>query len=258
MRALLLFAAALIAADLLHRRDDELGTTDEEADRFSVTAPIAAAVAILLGPLQAFVLSVVCVTPVRRLQRAGWRESGVRAFALGAASLAAGFAYVFAGSESGTVALPDDLLGLTVFGVTFTVVKTLVVRLAARSTAFEPDLLSASAEVALGSAIAIAADANLWNAALLLPVLLLLERLDARMIVLRREVASALETFANLVDERDAYTRGHSIRVAEMACTLAQRSGCRTPTRTASGGLGASTISARSRSTPRSSGRPAS
>src|SRR5215203_2399837 len=89
MRALLVFAAALIAAELLHRRDDELGTTDEEADRFSVTAPIAAAVAILLGPLQAFVLSVVCVTPVRRLQRAGWRESGVRAFALGAASLAA-------------------------------------------------------------------------------------------------------------------------------------------------------------------------
>ena len=225
MRALLLFAAALIAAELLHRGDDDLATTDDEADRLWVAAPIAAAAAILVGPLQAFVLSVICVTPVRRLQRAGWRESSLRAFALGAASLAAGVAYLLAGSDTGALALPDDLLGLTVFGVTFTVVKTLVVRLAARSTAFEPDLLSASAEVALGGAVAIAADANLWNAALLLPVLLLVERLYARMIVLRREVASALETFANLVDERDAYTHRHSIRVAAMARALAEALG---------------------------------
>jgi hypothetical protein len=34
MRALLLFAAALIAAELLHRRDSDLGTVDED-DRFS-------------------------------------------------------------------------------------------------------------------------------------------------------------------------------------------------------------------------------
>lgn len=223
MQALLLFAAALIAAELLHRRDDDLGSDD--ADRFSVAAPLAAAAAILLGPLQAFAVTVVCVAPVRRLQRDSWRESGVRAFSLGAAALAAGFAYVLAGSETGTLSLPDDLLALTVFGVTFAVVKTLVVRLASRSIAFEPDLLPASAEVALGAAIAIAADANLWNAALLVPVLVLLERLYARMTVLRREVASALETFANLVDERDAYTHRHSLRVAEMVRGLAEALG---------------------------------
>ena len=223
MQALLLFAAALIAAELLHRRDDDLGSDD--ADRFSVAAPLAAAAAILLGPLQAFAVTFVCVAPVRRLQRDSWRESGVRAFSLGAAALAAGFAYVLAGSETGTLSLPDDLLALTVFGVTFAVVKTLVVRLASRSISFEPDLLPASAEVALGAAIAIAADANLWNAALLVPVLVLLERLYARMTVLRREVASALETFANLVDERDAYTHRHSLRVAEMVRGLAEALG---------------------------------
>jgi HD-GYP domain-containing protein (c-di-GMP phosphodiesterase class II) len=221
MRALLLFAAALIAAELLHRRDDDLGT-DEEADRFSVAAPLAVAAAILLGPLHAFAVSIVCITPVRRLQGDSWRESGVRAFSLGVAALAAGFGYLLAGSETGTLSLPDDLLGLTVFGVTFAVVKTLVVRLASRSIAFEPELLPASAEVALGAAFAIAADANLWNAALLLPVLVLLEQLYARMTMLRREVASALETFANLVDERDAYTHRHSIRVAEMVKELAE------------------------------------
>jgi HD domain len=224
MRALLLFAAALIAAELLHRRADDLGS-DEEADRFSIAAPLAAAAAILLGPIHALVVSILCVGPVRRLQGDGWRESGIRALSLGAASFAGGYAYLLAGGEIGSLALPEDLLALTVFGVTFSVVKTLVVRLAAGSTAFEPDLLPAGAEVALGAAIAVAVDANLWNAALLVPVLLLIERLNGRMITLRREVASALETFANLVDERDPSTYRHSIRVAESVRELAEALG---------------------------------
>jgi HD-GYP domain-containing protein (c-di-GMP phosphodiesterase class II) len=224
MRALLLFAAALIAAELLHRRADYLGP-DEEADRFSVAAPLAAAAAILLGPIHACVVTTLCVGPVRRLHGDGWRESGIRALSLGAASLVGGYGYILAGSEIGTLALPEDLMGLTVFGVTFSVVKTLVVRLAAGSTSFEPDLLSAGAEVSLGAAVAIAADANLWNAALLVPVLLLIERLFGRMIVLRREVASALETFADLVDERDPSTYRHSVRVAELVRELAEALG---------------------------------
>jgi hypothetical protein len=224
MRALLLFAAALIAAELLHRRADDLGS-DEEADRFSIAAPLAAAAAILLGPIHALVVSTLCVGPVRRLQGDGWRESGIRALSLGAASFAGGYAYLLAGAKIGSLALPEDLLALAVFGVTFSVVKTLVVRLAAGSTAFEPDLLPAGAEVALGAAIAVAVDANLWNAALLVPVLLLIERLNGRMITLRREVASALETFANLVDERDPSTYRHSIRVAESVRELAEALG---------------------------------
>jgi hypothetical protein len=43
------FAAALIAAELLHRRDNDLGTVEED-DRFSAAGPIAVASAILLGP----------------------------------------------------------------------------------------------------------------------------------------------------------------------------------------------------------------
>jgi hypothetical protein len=224
MQALLLFAAALIAAELLHRRDTDLGT-EEEADRFSVAAPLAVAAAIALGPWQALLVATVCVGPVRLLQGSGWRESAVRALSLGSASLAGGYAYLLAGSEAGMLALPDDLLGLAVLGVAFSTVKTLVVRLSAGSTSFEPDLLPAGAEVALGAAVAIAADANLWNAALVVPVLLLIERLYGRMIALRREVAAALETFANLVDERDPSTLRHSVRVAESVRELAEALG---------------------------------
>jgi HD domain len=224
MQALLLFAAALIAAELLHRRDRDLGT-DEDSDRFSVTAALAAASAILLGPISAFFVTTLSVGAVRRLQGDGWRETAIRSLSLGAGALAGGYAYLLAGSETGALSLPDDLLGLVLLGVVFTAEKTLFVRLSARATSFELDLPAAVAEIALAGAIAVAVDANLWNAALLVPVLLLIEQLYGRAIGLRREIASALETFANLVDERDPSTYRHSQRVAESVRELAEALG---------------------------------
>jgi HD-GYP domain-containing protein (c-di-GMP phosphodiesterase class II) len=121
--------------------------------------------------------------------------------------------------------LPDDLLGLAVLGMVFTSAKTLVNRLASRATVIETDMLATAAEVSLGAALAIAAESNLWYAALLAPVLILLERLYWRLIGLRREVAAALETFANIVDERDPSTHSHSQRVAESVRELAEALG---------------------------------
>jgi hypothetical protein len=224
MRDLLLYAAALIAAELLHRRDDDLGT-DEEADRFSAAAPIAVAAAILLAPWHAFLVATLSIGAVRRLQGDGWRESAVRAGSLGFGALAGGYAYQLAGSSSGSIALPDDLMGLAILGIAFAAGKTLVTKLAARAASFETDLLPAGSEIALGAAVAIAIDANLWNAALLVPGLILIEQLYGRTIALRREVASALETFANLVDERHESTFRHSLRVADSMRELAEALG---------------------------------
>jgi hypothetical protein len=224
MRALLLLAAALIAAELLHRRDNDLGTVEED-DRFSAAGPIAVAAAILIGPWSALLVSGVSVGVVRRLQGDGWRESAGRAISLGGAAFAGGYAYLLGGADTGSVLLPDDLMALALLGVAFVTVKTLLVRLPAGASAFEPDLLPAGSEIALGAAAAIAVDVNLWSAALLLPALVLIEQLYARTIALRREVASALETFANLVDERDPSTFRHSQRVAESVRTLAEALG---------------------------------
>jgi len=162
---------------------------------------------------------------VRRLSGDPWRESVVRGAAVGGAAFAAGVAYLLADSPAGAVALPDDLLGLAVLGIAFSAVKTLAERLAARDTMFESDLLASAAEVSLGAALAIAVDSNLWYAALLVPVLVLLERLYWRLAGVRREVAAALETFANIVDERDRSTHGHSLRVAEYVRELADSLG---------------------------------
>jgi HD-GYP domain-containing protein (c-di-GMP phosphodiesterase class II) len=223
--SLALVAAAVIAAELLHRRDDDLGGDDAAPDRFSVAAPIVAAAALVVGPWPSLGVALLGSFGVRRLTGDSWRESAVRALSLGAAALAGGYAYVLAGSSTGSVALPDDLLGLVVLGLVFSSVKTLVQRLASRATAIETDLLVAAAEVSLGGALAIAAESNLWYAALVAPLLLLVERLQWRVIALRREVAAALETFANIVDERDYSTLGHSHRVAESVRELAEALG---------------------------------
>jgi HD-GYP domain-containing protein (c-di-GMP phosphodiesterase class II) len=223
--SLALFAAAVIAPELLHRRDDDLGADEAVPDRFSVTAPIVAAGALVLGPWPALLVGAAGSLSVRRLAGDPWRVSIVRALSLGLAGFAGGYAYVLSGSSTGSVVLPDDLLGLAIFGMSFSAVKTLVNRVADRATVIETDLLAAGGEVSLGVALAIAAESNFWYAALLVPVLILLERLHWRLIALRREVAAALETFANIVDERDSSTHGHSQRVAESVRELAEALG---------------------------------
>jgi HD-GYP domain-containing protein (c-di-GMP phosphodiesterase class II) len=218
-----LFAAAVIAAELLHRRDDELGTDDAEADGFSTAAPIAAAAAIVVGPWAALLVTTPAVFAVRRLS--GETGSGLRSLALGLAALVGGYAYVLAGATTGSVVLPDDLLALCVLGVAFSGAKTLILRVPAGATIFQPDALAAAAEVGMAAALAVAAESNLWYAALLLPVLVLVEQLHRRLLALRREVASALEAFANIVDERDPSTHRHSLRVAESVQELAEALG---------------------------------
>jgi len=223
--SLALAAAAVIAAELLHRRDDDLGADEAASDRFSVAAPIVAAAAVVLGPWAALLVGALGSLSVRRLVGDPWRESLVRAVSLGAAGLAGGYGYVLAGGVTGSVVMPDDLLGLVILGMMFATVKTLVQRLSNRATAIETDMLAAVAEISMGAALAIAAESNLWYAALLAPILVLLERLHWHVIALRREVAAALETFANIVDERDRSTHGHSLRVAESVQELAEALG---------------------------------
>ena len=93
--------------------------------------------------------------------------------------------------------------------------RTLLEGLATQRPAL-PDLLTAAPGVGLGIVLAFAALRELWLAIALAPLLLLVERLYARVVGLRREMATALETFANIVDERDPSTYGHSMRVAAL------------------------------------------
>lgn len=217
---LALFAAVAITAEALQRPHDELLPDSLEGERFTLTAPIHLAALLVAGPWVATAVagwSVIAVGPFRGLAP---MELLKRAAALGASASAGGVAFALAGGSVGHLALPEDLLPAAVAGIVYVTARTLLEGMVTQRPAL-PDLLTSAAGVGLGIVLAFAALRELWLAIALVPLLLLVERLYARVVALRHEMATALETFANIVDERDPSTYGHSVRVARYVQDLA-------------------------------------
>jgi hypothetical protein len=244
---LALLAAVAIAAEALQRVDDELLPDALEGERFSLTSSIQIAAILIGGPWIAAAVagwSVVAVAPFRHVP---FGQFVRRASALALAALAGGFALGLAGGVAGQMVLPDDMLPVALAGLVYVTARTLLEGLANRRLAL-PDVISAAAAIGLGIVLAYAAIHEIWVAIALAPLLLLVERAYARIVGLRREMATALETFANIVDERDPSTYGHSVRVAAHVNELAAALGLRGPRSADCGGPAGCTISARSRS----------
>jgi HD-GYP domain-containing protein (c-di-GMP phosphodiesterase class II) len=221
MSMLALFAAVAIAAEALQRPHDELLPDSLEGERFTITAPIHLAALLVAGPWVATAVagwSVIAVGPFRGLAP---MELLRKAAALGASALAGGTAFALAGGSVGHLTLPEDLLPAAVAGVVYVTARTLLEGMVTQRPAL-PDLLTAASGVGLGIVLGFAALRELWLAIALVPLLLLVERLYARVVALRHEMATALETFANIVDERDPSTYAHSVRVARYVQDLAQ------------------------------------
>jgi HD-GYP domain-containing protein (c-di-GMP phosphodiesterase class II) len=217
---LALLAAVAIAAEALQRVDDELPPDPNEGQRFSLTSAVQIAAILIGGPWIAAAVagwSVVAVAPFRSEPFVHFVR---RALALALAALAGGFALQAAGAVAGQMHLPDDMLPVALAGLVYVTVRTLLEGLVDKRVVL-PDLVSAAAAIGLGIVLAFAALHEIWVAIALAPLLLLVERLYARVVGLRREMATALETFANIVDERDPSTYGHSMRVAAHVNELA-------------------------------------
>jgi HD-GYP domain-containing protein (c-di-GMP phosphodiesterase class II) len=218
---LALFAAVAIAAEALQRAHDELLPDALEGERFALTSPVHLAAMIVAGPWVAAAVagwSVVAVGPFRGATPLPLLRRGA---ALATAALAGGFVFQLANGTVAHLLLPEDLLPAVLAGLVYVTVRTLLEGLAARRPVL-PNLVTSSAEIGLGIAFAFAAVREIWLAITLAPVLLLVERLYARVVGLRHEMATALETFANIVDERDVSTYGHSLRVARYVEELAR------------------------------------
>ena len=221
---LALFAAVAILAEALQRPHDELLPDALEGERFTLTAPIHLAALFVAGPWVAAAIagwSVIAVGPFRGLPLMVLVR---RAAAFGASALAGGAAFTLAGGSVGHLALPEDLLPAVLAGLVYVTARTLLEGLATQRPAL-PDPLTAAAGVGLGIVLAFAALRELWLAIALVPLLLLVERLYGRVVALRHEMATALETFANIVDERDPSTYGHSVRVARYVQEVASGMG---------------------------------
>src|SRR5262249_6045038 len=87
---------------------------------------------------------------------------------------------------------------------------------------FDPRLASSAGEAGLGAAIALLAIGHPWNVVVLVPLAIALHQSQLRLRSLQRETLRALETFANIVDERDPSTYRHSLRVAGYVDSLAR------------------------------------
>jgi hypothetical protein len=221
---LALFAAVAIAVEALPRQQDELLPDGLEGERFTLTSPIQIAAIIVAGPWIAAAVagwSVLAVGPFRGRPIA---ELVRRAGAVALATLGGGVAFGLAGGVVGRLLLPDDLLPAALAGLVYVTVRTLLEGIVTRRAVL-PDLVTSVSAIGLGIVLAFAALNELWLALTLAPLLLLLERLYSRVVGMRNEMATALETFANIVDERDASTYGHSMRVARYVSELADALG---------------------------------
>src|SRR6266513_5952678 len=141
------------------------------------------------------------------------------------ATLAGGYAFLVVGGHTGRIELLSDLGPVVAGALVYLTVRTLLLQVVAAREAFQPDFMAGAGEAALGAAIALFATGHAWNLVALVPVALVVHVAYTRLARLRRETLLALETFANIVDERDPSTYQHSIRVARSVDRLARSLG---------------------------------
>ena len=120
---------------------------------------------------------------------------------------------------------PDDLVPLTLLAVAYLIVSRGLLQVVGDLEVLQPDFPAAAAEAGLGAVIALCAIGHPWDALVVIPVAFAVNEAHARVRRSRLETLHALETFANIVDERDPYTYRHSMRVAGHVDSLARALG---------------------------------
>jgi HD-GYP domain-containing protein (c-di-GMP phosphodiesterase class II) len=233
---LALLAAAVVVAELFAVSADAESLDPADAQTFSFSSGIHVAAVLIVGPVGAALLAAGGVLAVDRLRGQRWTQVLFNAAGFAISAAAAGGVYELAGGAPGSLRLPHDLLPLAALLVTYRAANLgLVSGVICISTGAEflplvraelrTELAASLAESGLAIAVAFVAFDNGWLALPLAPLAFAVYQSHARLALLRRETLHALETFANVVDERDPYTYRHSERVADHVRQLAQRVG---------------------------------
>ena len=222
---LALFAAALIVTELVEDADRIRMREPSDFEPFRVASALHIAAAIVLGPWSAALLAGASAFGVRRLRDRSLGTVSFEAATVTLATLAGGYAFLIAGGHTGKIELLGDLGPVVAGALVYLTVRTLLLQVVAAREAFQPDFTAGAGEAALGAAIALFATGHAWNLVALVPVALVVHVAYTRLARVRRETLLALETFANIVDERDPSTYQHSIRVARSVDRLARSLG---------------------------------
>jgi putative nucleotidyltransferase with HDIG domain len=230
---LALLAAAVVLTELIQVAGDEASFDPREAHNFSFSSGVHIAAILMIGPWTGALVAAFGVIVVDGMRGAPPRRLAYNASVLALAAATGGGAYVLAGGSPGSISLPGDFLALLALALTYyavnAVLVSLVIALASERAVwalirdgFVQSASSAAGEVGFGLAFAYFALEQPWAVVALAPLVLGIYRSHERVVALRRETAHALETFANVVDERDSYTYRHSARVADYVQALAR------------------------------------
>jgi putative nucleotidyltransferase with HDIG domain len=222
---LALFAAALIVIELVEDADRVRTREPSDFEPFRVASALHIAAAIVLGPWSAALLAGGSAFGVRRLRDRSFGTVSFEAATVTVATLAGGYAFLAVGGQTGKLDLLGDLGPVAALALVYLTIRTTLLQVVAAHEPFQPDFIAGAGEAGLGAAVALFATTHPWNLVALVPVALVVHIAYTRLARVRRETLQALETFANIVDERDPSTYQHSIRVARSVDRLARSLG---------------------------------
>jgi len=233
---LALLATAVVLTEVFQISSDENSLDPSDAHTASFSTGVHFAAVLILGPWAAAAVAAFGVVVVDAIRGEHWSRYSFNAGAFALAAFAGGAAFQLAGGEPGTLALPAHLPAIAVLMGVYSAVNALAVgpMISFFSTAsparavvdaFRTEFPSTTAQAGLGVLLAVCALEEPWAAAALVPLVVAVFNAHGRLAILRRETARALQTFANVVDERDPHTFEHSARVGEYVRRLAQSLG---------------------------------
>ena len=217
-----LFLAAGILVELFEEPERERSREPVQWDRFRLAAAVQIAAVIVLGPWAGALVAAVGVLAGGLFRGLRLRSLLFEASAGAVGAAAAGIAFRAAGGDVGNLRLLDDLIALAALALAYLTVRALLVDVVRGRETFDPRLVTGAGETGFGATLALLAIGQPWNVVVLVPVAIAVQHLQARSRSTQRETLRALETFANIVDERDPSTYRHSLRVAGYVDGLAR------------------------------------
>ena len=225
LTALALFGAAALAAELLEEPESARIREPVGPGVFRVASGVDLAAVIVLGPWRgALVAGLGCAARAGRPRLRGAMQRSRPRPSHSPPSRPATRSHSAAATPA-TSTLPDDLVPLAALALVYLLVSRLLLQVVGGLEVLQPDFAAAAAEAGLGAILALFALDHPWNVIAVVPVALAVNQAHARVRRSRQETLHALETFANIVDERDPSTYRHSIRVAGYVDSLARALG---------------------------------
>ncbi len=220
--AFALFLAGVILVELFEESDRERAREPMQWERFRLAASVQVAAIIMLGPWAGALVAATGVLAGGMFRGRALRNIAFDASAGAIAACAGGLAFEVAGGHIGSLQLLADLIPLVVLALVYLTGRALLLDVVRRRETFDPRLVAGAGEVGLGATLALLAISHPWDVTVLVPVAFAVQQVQLRLAGLQRETLRALETFANIVDERDPSTYRHSLRVAAYVDGLAR------------------------------------